>query len=364
MQDAVAIEKENVSRFLCENCGANMGFDPEFGGLHCKYCGGVKEVQVSGTVEEKSYEEFIRAGAQRLHPMAEDAMQVQCSSCGAIVNFTPPETATICAFCGAKIVAQPKAADPLVAPHGVLPFSVPTKAAVTSFNKWLSSLWFAPSKLKHLADADKLISIYIPYWTYDAATVSDYSGQRGDNYTEWETYTENGRSKQRAVTKIRWSSASGSVDRHFDDVCVPATTSLRREYLDRLEPWDLHDLKPFEPAYLSGHKAEAYRVPLDGGFERFKEIAYTVIYHDCKQDIGGDHQRISSVNTAYSDIHFKHLLLPVYSGGYRFSGTSYQIVVNGRTGVVHGGRPYSWVKIGALVFAILLILLIAAAVFS
>nr|MBA2378823.1 primosomal protein N' (replication factor Y) - superfamily II helicase [Blastocatellia bacterium] len=160
------------------------------------------------------------------------------------------------------------------------------------------------------------------------------------------------------VTKIRWYSTSSRVARHFDDVCVPATTSLPRNYLDRLEPWDLNALSPYEPAFLSGHKAEAYRVPLDAGFERFKEIAYSVIHTDCRRDIGGDHQRVSAINTRYSEITFKHLLLPIYSGAYRFGGKTYQVVVNGRTGAVQGGRPYSVVKITALVATILLIVLV------
>ncbi|MBX3243106.1 MAG: primosomal protein N' (replication factor Y) - superfamily II helicase [Acidobacteria bacterium] len=362
MQDTTANKKEDISRFLCENCGANMVYSAAVGGLHCEYCGHKEEVHVTGSVEERSFNEFIRAGAQRLAPMAVDALQIQCSSCGATVNFTPPETATVCAFCGAKIVAQPKAADPLVAPHGVLPFSISTGHAADGFKKWLHSLWFAPSKLKHLAESDKLVSIYIPYWTYDAATVSDYSGQRGDNYTEWETVTVNGKQEQRSVTKTRWTSVSGRVARHFDDVCVPATTSIRREYLERLEPWDLPELRPYEPAYLSGHKAEAYRVPLDGGFERFKEIAQGIIVSDCKRDIGGDRQHINDVNTHYSDISFKHILLPVYSGAYRFSGKTYQIVINGRTGQVHGGRPYSILKIAALVFVLLILILMVVAV--
>nr|MBA2379157.1 primosomal protein N' (replication factor Y) - superfamily II helicase [Blastocatellia bacterium] len=204
MQDRPTIDNQKVSRFQCENCGADMGFDAAAGGLHCQYCGHVQAVSFTGTVEERSYEEFISAGTRSLTPMAVEAMQVQCSSCGAVVNFTPPETAAVCAFCGNRIVAQPKAADPILAPNGVLPFLVTQRDAVVHFNRWLGSLWFAPSKLKHLADADKLVSIYIPYWTYDAATGSDYTGQRGENYQVTESYVQNGQTKYRTVTKIRW----------------------------------------------------------------------------------------------------------------------------------------------------------------
>lgn len=357
MQEAPKINKENINRFLCQNCGANMVFDAKLGKLACPYCANAQEVIADGRVDERNYNEFLARGMQNLQPMAQEAMQVSCSSCGAIVNFTPPITSTSCDFCGGKIVAQPKAADPLIAPEGVLPFSVPQPQAVSNFNQWLSSLWFAPSALKTMAQADKLSSIYIPYWTYDAATQSYYNGERGEYYYETEYYEENGQQKSRQVRHTNWYSASGQVARHFDDVCIPATKSLPEKYIEKLEPWDLHELKSYEPAFLSGHKAQTYQVALNEGFERFKQIAEGVIYNDVRNDIGGDEQRVNNIQTEYGNITFKHLLLPIYAGAYRFNGKVFQIVVNGRTGEIQGERPYSWLKIGCLVFVIIAIIL-------
>jgi DNA-directed RNA polymerase subunit RPC12/RpoP len=364
MQNAPEIKRENINRFLCENCGANMVFNPQNGLLNCPYCGHAQEIKAAGAVEERDYEHFLQSGAQNLQPMARDAMQVGCDSCGAIVNFTPPETARNCDFCGAKIVAQPKSADPLIAPEGVLPFRVTDKQANDELRKWISSRWFAPSKLKDFARPEKLSSIYIPYWTYDAFSQSSYEGERGEHYYETESYTENGEQKTREVRRTRWYSASGSVSRQFDDVCVPATKSLPQKYLDRLEPWDLQELKSYEPAFLSGHKAQTYQVALPEGFEVFKQIAGGVIQGDVRQDIGGDEQRIHNVSTDFSDITFKHLLLPVYAGAYQFNGKTFQIVINGRTGEVQGDRPYSWIKITLLVLFILLIIAILVLIFG
>lgn len=330
-----------------------MVFDVKLGKLACPFCGNAQEIVADGRVEERDYNEFLQRGMQNLQPMAQDAMQVRCDSCGAIVNFTPPETATQCGFCGGKIVAQPKAADPLVAPEGILPFSVPQPQAASNFNTWLSSLWFAPSALKTMAQSDKLSSIYIPYWTYDAFTNADYEGERGDYYYDTEYYEENGEQKSRQVRHTNWYSVSGQVSRQFDDVCIPATKSLPEKYIEKLEPWDLHELKSYEPAFLSGHKAQTYQVALDEGFERFKQISNDVLYGDCRNDIGGDEQRVINLAVNYGNITFKHLLLPIYAGAYKFSGKTFQIVVNGRTGEVQGERPYSWLKIGLLVFAIL-----------
>ena len=77
-----------------------------------------------------------------------------------------------------------------------------------------------------------------------------------------------------------------------------------------------------------------------------------------RNDIGGDEQMIESVSTNYSDVTFKHLLLPVYAGAYRYNGKPYQIMVNGRTGEIQGERPYSFWKIALLVLSILVLVLI------
>jgi DNA-directed RNA polymerase subunit RPC12/RpoP len=362
MQNAPQINRENINRFLCPACGANMVFNPQNGRLTCSYCGHAQEIRAEGIVEEKPYEEFLRVDAMQLQPMATNAMQVGCSSCGAIVNFTPPETARDCDFCGAKIVAQPKAADPLIAPEGVLPFCVTTTQASAALKSWISSRWFAPSKLKDFARPDKISSIYIPYWTYDAFTRTDYDGERGEFYYETVYYEENGEQKSRQVQHTNWYPASGAAERQFDDVSVPATKSLPQNYLDALEPWNFAELKSYEPAFLSGHKAQTYQIALPEGFERFKEIANNVILSDVCNNIGGDQQRVHNLATDFSRVTFKHLLLPIYAGAYQFGGKTFQIVVNGRTGEVQGARPYSWLKIAAFVLVLIIVVVILASI--
>ena len=72
--------------------------------------------------------------------------------------------------------------------------------------------------------------------------------------------------------------------------------------------------------------------------------------------LAGVEQRVVNLAINYQNITFKHLLLPVYAGAYQFNGKVFQIVVNGRTGEVQGERPYSWLKIGCLVFFILAVI--------
>jgi hypothetical protein len=146
------------------------------------------------------------------------------------------------------------------------------------------------------------------------------------------------------------------VARDFDDVLVLGAKSLPKSYTDALEPWDLSALVPFQTQYLAGFGAEGYQVELEEGFDEAKLKMRAVIEGDVRRDIGGDEQQISSLDTSYADITFKHVLLPVWVAAYKYGGQTYRFVVNGQTGKVQGERPYSKVKIAiAAVVALVVI---------
>lgn len=341
-----------------------MLYEPKDGVLSCTHCGHKEAIPTSAEqVTERSFEHYLQIRPEQLAQLAANALEVQCQGCGATVTFTPPEVARDCDFCGVQIVAQAKSADPILAPAGVLPFCITQIQAGTGLREWLHSRWFAPNALKQFARPEAIHGVYLPFWTYDTNTTSYYTGERGEYYYTTETYYErdskgNQVARTRQVRHTRWHPAAGTVARWFDDVLVPASKSLQQNRLEALEPWDLVDLKPYDPAFLSGFKAQRYQVDLAQGFERVKQVAAGVIRDDVRKDIGGDEQRIQHVTTHYSGITFKHLLLPVYAGAYRFNQKLFQIVVNGRTGEIQGERPYSFWKIAMLVMALLFLLLI------
>jgi hypothetical protein len=75
---------------------------------------------------------------------------------------------------------------------------------------------------------------------------------------------------------------------------------------------------------------------------------------------GGAHRRgRPTTPPRYSDIHFKHVLLPVWMSAYRFRDKTYRFLVNGQTGEVAGESPVSWQRVTFLVIAILVVVVIA-----
>jgi hypothetical protein len=181
----------------------------------------------------------------------------------------------------------------------------------------------------------------MPYWTFDTLTANRYSGQRGEHY--WVT-TGSGKNKRR-VRRTRWYPASGSFQRFFDDTLVVAASGVPTERLLELEPWPLKECTPFNQEMLAGFLARTYDVELEDGFSLAKGQMDKAIEEEVRSRIGGDEQRIHSINTACQAITYKHLLLPVWMLAYRYRDKTYQVVVNAGTGEVQGDRPYSWVKI-------------------
>jgi ribosomal protein S27E len=358
-----------------------MKFDPAAGMMKCPFCGRTAAVPASaapattvsgaghaitsptpGHIDCHPLEEFLaKAGAAHLTTMSPQALEVNCAACGSSVTFQPPEVAGTCPFCGSAIVAQAKAADPLVAPDAVLPAKISKQQAQGSVKEWLSSRWFAPDALKTMARQEAINGVYLPFWSYDAETASNYIGERGINRTEMETYTDSSGNRQtRSRTVTDWYPCSGHVDVAFQDVLIAASKSVQEQKLNGLQPWGLEALCTYEPAYLAGFKAQRYQVELPDGYNEAKQVMADGINGAVRRNIGGDEQRVMTVETAYSNVGFRHLLLPVWIGAYRFQNKAYQVVVNAATGHVQGERPYSAIKIAMLIIAIIFVLIIFA----
>lgn len=339
-----------TKQFDCPSCAAQLQYDPSQGAPTCPYCGFVATMET--TVEDKQkaveeldlYEYLEKADAGEASSETQESLVVKCEACYAESTLIEGQVTAECPFCGTQIVTQSQSKR-MLRPRAVLPFSITDKKGHDLWQDWIKGLWFAPNKLKETVKyADKLQGIYIPYWTFDAKTDTKYTGERGDiSYVKI-----NGKK----VPKIKWSNASGEVWLEFDDVIVIASHGVPHKYAERLVPWKLEELVPYDDHYLSGFKAEAYQVDLRAGFAKGQEFMEATIDKMVRKDIGGDQQRIHNKHTEYSDVTFKHILLPIWISAYRFNDKVYQFLVNGQTGRVQGERPWSWVKISLLVLTI------------
>jgi Zn finger protein HypA/HybF involved in hydrogenase expression len=350
----------------CPTCGSQVTYAPGTTLLRCGACGAEHSIEAGAdtTVDEHSFDEWMARNSHAKVALLGKQV-LRCQGCGAQVETS--DLAETCQFCGGHLIAL-STPDGVVAPEAVVPFEVGSAKAQKAFKDWIGSRWFAPNALKRIGSAESLAGTYVPHWTFDAQTATDYQGERGEHYyvtltrqvsdgkggTRTETYQER---------RTRWYDAEGHVTRAFDDVLVPATSRLKQKRLDEMGPWRLETAVAYQPEYLSGYSALRYDVdPQDGSTEAREEMRGT-IEQDVRQDIGGDEQRVHHLDVTYSQVLFKLVLLPLWLATYLHAGKQWQVMVNAHTGEVTGDRPYSAVKITlAVLVALVLVALVVLVV--
>ncbi len=348
--------------FPCEACGADLTFSIGVQNLRCDYCGTVREiVNAHGNrIVDHDYHLMLaelenRKRSQVTTLSSGESFEISCKTCAAVVVFEGTLTASECAFCGSPLVRESvHQAGERIGVDGVVPFGIPEETAQKALREWVRGLWFAPGPFKEYGIRGRLQGVYLPYWTFDAMTYSEYRGQRGEHY--WVS-VGSGKSRRR-VRRTRWYSAQGSFERFFDEVLAPALRNLPKPLIQALEPWPVHKAEPFNAEYLSGFSARTYDIDLPEGFDLAEERMNQALRQEACRLIGGDTQRLQTLNTQFEGLTFKHLLLPVWLLTYRYGNKPYRVVINAGTGEVAGERPWSAWKIGFTVLAVLLMLLI------
>ncbi len=344
-------------KFPCEGCGADLRWDPGVTALKCPYCGFEKEVAPSaGQIQERPIDAALRAprdlgwGAER--------KVIVCKRCGAHTTLDPHVAASSCAFCGTTAVVEAPPDANVVRPEGLLPFRITRESALQSFRAWLHKLWLRPNDLKRASRVDKLQGAYIPFWTFDAATQSWWTAEAGYYYYVDVRVNQGGKMVTKREQRVRWEPASGTLQKFFDDVPVPASRGIDQALARNIEPFPTAELTPYEPSYLSGFLAEENAIDLPEALESAKTRMREEIRRACAAEVPGDTQRNLSVQSVFSAVAYKNALLPVWIAAYDYHGKPYRFLVNGVTGKCTGTAPWSWIKVTLAVLAALTVLLI------
>ncbi len=348
--------------FPCDNCGAEMRWDPGVDALLCDHC--QNEVAVprdEGTIVERSFGEAGDAA----RGLGLEVRVSRCGNCGAQVSFDEKATSKLCVYCGSSNVLEQEANRNAIRPESLVPLDVGRGTVEKNFRRWLKGLWFRPNDLKRTKRFDAA-GVYVPFWTYDCRVHSAWSADAGYYYWVTQTYTTfvNGKPqvRTRQVRKVRWVPAWGDRDDAFDDVLIHASGSQPQTLVRKLGNFDTKGLVPYRPEYLAGWRAEEYQLDLEQGWNVALRHVETVQRDRCAGDVPGDTHRSLRVKNSISGVRWKHVLLPIWSLQYRFKGKTYTVLVHGQTGRVVGEAPLSWFKILGLVLAILFAIALAVLV--
>ncbi len=344
------MKSKNFALLLnCPNCGSYMVYKVGSFTLECINCKSKKAINtqkfISSKKELKKY--------HSIHPITQE---IDCPSCGANNIFKEFELSKRCSYCKAPLIIQ---AQNDISINALLPFEIDRVKAQKIFKNWLGNLWFAPNALKKLLDFEhQFKGVYLPFFSFDSQTFSNYIGARGDAYyvqVQKEVIIDG---KAQIVTelerRIAWSDVEGRVYRDFNNILVEA--QKEKTLAKWMKNYDLNLLISFNPAFLSGFESVEYSIEPDIAFVQAKEYMKQIIYKDVLQDIGGDEQRVYDIQSYFNNNKFELYMLPCYISSYKYKNKEYQVVINGATGEIIGNRPYSYVKIILLVIIIGVIL--------
>lgn len=329
-------EQTAVSGEKCPGCGDNLIFDPEKGCLKCPSCGTTKLIQ-SAAGEEKDFSELAAASACTWQ---EETHVYHCANCNAEEVLSKREIAHVCPFCGSPSVVEKEEMDTL-RPNAVIPFLLNKEKASSLAREWAKKKLFAPKDFKTYFSPETINGVYIPAFTFDANTYSVYDGKLGEHY--YTTHTVNG--KQVRTQHTRYFKVSGNYDQFFDDLAVSATDAVPTSVTRKLLYYDYHNCVEYNEEYLYGFSALLYSRDGATCWEEAREQAEKSIRSSILSKYRYDVVSYLNVKTKYANRTYKYLLVPMYTGNYRYREKSYSFYINGRSGKAKGSFPVSRLKV-------------------
>lgn len=165
----------------CNSCGAPMVYKPGTNMLECTYCKNTHEIDQGETIlNELDFLSFMDSYEKEEFNKTK---VVTCNNCKATSTVNENLRSMNCPYCSSPLVEKDIHEERYIEPHYVLPFQINKSNINEILKNWVDSFWFAPDNLKKaILSADNINGIYVPFWTFDAHTITNYNGQRGEAY--------------------------------------------------------------------------------------------------------------------------------------------------------------------------------------
>lgn len=317
----------------CPRCRGVMFFDPKEGRLSCPNCYRTEDIpSEDNEITSPEEQDFLSAEKNGDFDWGTETKTMCCMTCGIEMIYDVLESVSECPYCGSNQLTETKTENTL-APNGVCMFKLDGKQAAEQFRNELRKHRFCPKGVKEDVKPEAFRGVYLPYWTFDAHTATNYDGEYGIHR------------QSKAITVTDWFWCRGTGHEFVDDQKASGTNRHDEELLYGILPFQWEENVVYRPEYLAGFATERCSVGLKDAWETAKafiskRLRRTIIQR-IQAEQHGDEVRELNIQTTYTGITYKYLLVPVWVTHIKYRGKMYRFMINGQNGCVSGKVPIS-----------------------
>lgn len=347
----------STKSYNCPACGAPLAFNGQSGKMECAACGNAFDTEALEALSAaENREEISFENAAQSFDVNESGVQAYvCKNCGAALMTEDTTTAACCPYCGSPTVLPDRLAGG-VKPEWIVPFKITREQAQQQFNDYFKGKRLLPNLFlegrNRIAEMRKL---YVPYWLFGCGAEADmlYDAQKvhRERRGDWE------------ITRTEHYLVRRYGHMRFKNIPVDGSVKLDDRITESIEPYDMSEAIPFEPAVLVGAMAD--RADADQGEceKRAVERVEHSVSDAIRDTVTGYHtvtERGKSIYT--SDGTAVAALMPVWLMTTVKENKTYTFAVNGQTGSLTCDVPTDKKKAvlwGSGIFAVLFALVAA-----
>ncbi len=340
----------STAAYMCPCCGAPLAYDGASGKLQCASCGNSYETEAMDAMIQEDAGESVKFDLPKEGFEAGEAEQMQayiCKSCGAELMTEETTTATECPYCGSPTVL-PERIEGGVKPEMVIPFKVTKEEAQKQFEEYFKGKKLMPNIfLNGRNRISEIRKLYVPYWLFDCGARGDivYNAERVHRRREGDWEIER---TEHYIVRRRGSMS-------FENIPVDGSEKLDNKITESLEPYDLSEAVPFQPAVLAGAMADHADVNAEACEGRAVERVETSMAAALRSTVNGYDRVMERSRSMHSEGgKVTPVLMPVWLITTEKEGKTYTFAINGQTGKLtcdvpmDGKKAFAW---GGGVFA-------------
>jgi predicted Zn-ribbon and HTH transcriptional regulator len=299
---------------VCPQCGGKMTFTPDGTSLTCEFCSSRKQLATADKSPVGEEDFLLALATQKGHLQTFQSQTQTCQGCGARFFLNPQQISSTCPYCDSSHVITDQSNQDIIIPNSLIPFKLNERMARSVFSDWLKKN-LNEDEIERTSGK----GIYIPIWTFDVGGSINWT---------YEIYKNK-----------RWIPLSDAKLLLVNDLPIPASQNFEQIPAQLTQSFDLDQLVPFDPGYLSSWMAETHDASLSEASLRARQITLQNERVAINAGISEQSRNLTIRSDQMMIDSYRLALIPVWVCHYWLKGKRYDVFLNGDSGEVFGDLP-------------------------